>query len=138
MGEDLLIAPVVAGEREREVYLPPGEWFDFWDHTKLSGGKRLKISVPLDRIPVFVKSETLLPLARVTQNTEDTQSFVLTVRRYGDHARPCTLFEDDGAMPPSSTVTVIFWEGNTTAGSRYELYRPLPHHYSIERWERIG
>ena len=34
LGDDLLIAPVFAGQTQRDVYLPPGEWFDFWTGTK--------------------------------------------------------------------------------------------------------
>ena len=68
-GESLLVAPVVAGEHDREVYLPAGEWFDFWTGVTLQGGRRLNVSGPLDQIPVFVKAGTLLPFAQPTLHT---------------------------------------------------------------------
>ncbi len=40
VGEDLLVAPVVAGEHEREVYLPRGEWIDFWTRSTASPEKQ--------------------------------------------------------------------------------------------------
>ena len=38
-GEDLLIAPVFAKQKQRMVYLPPDEWFDFWTGKKVAGDK---------------------------------------------------------------------------------------------------
>ena len=29
VGDRLLVAPVIAGEQERSLYLPAGEWYDF-------------------------------------------------------------------------------------------------------------
>jgi alpha-D-xyloside xylohydrolase len=71
MGTDLLVAPVVAGESERDIYLPEGEWVDFFTGAKLFGKQKLHVSVPLARIPVFVKSGAKLPLARPTLHSED-------------------------------------------------------------------
>jgi alpha-D-xyloside xylohydrolase len=34
LGEDLLVAPLFARQAERQVYLPHGEWFDFWTGEK--------------------------------------------------------------------------------------------------------
>jgi len=53
-GRALLIAPVVEpGAEERHVYLPPGEWEDFWDGIHLVGGQWVVRSTPLDIIPVY-------------------------------------------------------------------------------------
>ncbi|MBQ6567702.1 MAG: family 31 glucosidase, partial [Treponema sp.] len=55
-GADYLVAPVLhAGEREREVYLPAGNWEDFHTGEKIAGGRRIKAAAPIDRIPVFKK-----------------------------------------------------------------------------------
>jgi alpha-glucosidase (family GH31 glycosyl hydrolase) len=64
-GPSLLVAPVWEhGRREREVYLPAGEWIDLWDPMrKFTGPSRVTVAAPLDRIPVFVKADAarLLP-----------------------------------------------------------------------------
>ncbi len=64
-GPSLLVAPVwELGRREREVYLPAGEWIDLWDPaTRLQGPTTITARVPLDRIPVYVKADAahLLP-----------------------------------------------------------------------------
>jgi alpha-D-xyloside xylohydrolase len=58
-GPSLLVAPVwQKGLREREVYLPAGEWIDLWDRSKkFTGPQTLTAAAPIDRIPVFIKAD---------------------------------------------------------------------------------
>jgi alpha-glucosidase (family GH31 glycosyl hydrolase) len=51
--------------------LPEGEWFDYWTGERHAGRQRVTIQVPLERIPLFVKAGTLLPLAEPTLHTAD-------------------------------------------------------------------
>ena len=53
-GRALLVAPVLeAGITQRHLYLPAGEWEDFWDGTHLIGGQWITRPAPLDIIPVY-------------------------------------------------------------------------------------
>ncbi len=54
-GPDILVAPVTeAKQEEKEVYLPAGPaWTDAWTGQVYEGGERVRVSAPLDRIPVF-------------------------------------------------------------------------------------
>ncbi|HHH8708704.1 TPA: glycoside hydrolase family 31 protein, partial [Listeria monocytogenes] len=55
-GEAMLIAPVIEdGVRSREVYLPEGTWYDFWNGTKVSGPTLRKCKADKEEIPVFVR-----------------------------------------------------------------------------------
>lgn len=56
-GPDLLIAPVIEEDAyEREVYLPEGEkWKNAWDQQIYEGGSRIRVTAPLEVIPVFVR-----------------------------------------------------------------------------------
>lgn len=58
-GPSLLVAPVwKSGAREREVYLPSGEWIDLWDPGRTYRGPvTVRVQVPLDRIAVFIKAD---------------------------------------------------------------------------------
>ena len=57
-GPDILVAPVVyEGTREREVYLPEGEWVQIHSKDTFVGGQKIICSAELDEIPVFVKRE---------------------------------------------------------------------------------
>ena len=57
-GPALLVAPVwELGRRERDVYLPAGEWIDLWDRSRrYRGPTTLRVHVPLDRIPVYIRA----------------------------------------------------------------------------------
>jgi len=53
-GRALLVAPVIEpGGVERRLYLPSGEWQDFWNGTPVFGEGWITVPAPLDRIPVY-------------------------------------------------------------------------------------
>ena len=56
-GRDLLVAPVVEeGATTRRLYLPRGEWRDFWGDAVYAGGQWIEVDAPWDRISVFVRA----------------------------------------------------------------------------------
>jgi alpha-D-xyloside xylohydrolase len=77
-GPDLLAAPVIEpGSTERELYLPPGHWVDFWrsvSYREKRGGLRVRrarllhgrreatVPAPLDELPLMVRAGAVLPL----------------------------------------------------------------------------
>ncbi len=62
LGDCMLVAPVVhQGERVRMVYLPEGEWIDYWTGEVIEGGKYFVRQAPLDVCPLYVKKGTILP-----------------------------------------------------------------------------
>jgi alpha-D-xyloside xylohydrolase len=124
MGESLMVAPLVGQATERPMYLPPGEWFDFWSGAKMAGGKRVTVKAPLEQIPVFVKSGTVLPLAEVSLHTEDPASWKLSAQVYGDGRSGAVLYEDDGSFAPQLQEVRLRWDGRSGAvegARRYEV-----------------
>jgi alpha-glucosidase len=64
LGNDLLVAPVLQpGAATRDIVLPEGHWYNFWDDTTMQGPNRIKCATPLTHIPVLVRAGSLLPLA---------------------------------------------------------------------------
>lgn len=57
MGENIVVAPVTAGMSQREIYLPAGEWFDFWTNQKIKGGKNSPCKSPLIAFRCLSKAE---------------------------------------------------------------------------------
>ncbi len=99
-GENVLVAPFLADVQEtsRTVYLPKGEWYDFYTNEKLQGGCSYEIERNGKDIPIFVKSGTVLPLASVRQYVPDIdcgEKFEITLYAYGKDAKECVLYEDD-------------------------------------------
>ena len=61
LGPDLLVAPVFDASERRTVYLPEGTWHDWWCGERYSGRQTVDLSVPLDRIPLFVRAGGIIP-----------------------------------------------------------------------------
>lgn len=62
-GRSLLVAPIITeGESSRSIYLPRGRWLDLWTGETIEGGVRVERACGLDRIPVFVKYGSVLPV----------------------------------------------------------------------------
>jgi alpha-glucosidase len=77
-GPDFLAAPVhEEGETSRELYLPGGEWVDFWEAVSyeeeqgsldlgpvhlLAGGRSVSVPAPLEQLPLMVRAGAVLPL----------------------------------------------------------------------------
>lgn len=56
-GRSLLVAPVLEPDKtERRLYLPAGQWRDFWTGEEYSGQQWITVPAPLDRIPVFKRT----------------------------------------------------------------------------------
>ena len=62
VGENLLVAPVLdQGQTCKMVYLPEGNWYDYWTKELVEGGRYILRDAPLDVCPVYVKAGTILP-----------------------------------------------------------------------------
>lgn len=62
-GDALLVAPITDGNVTHwTVYLPAGEWRDFWTGKTLQGSQAIEVNVPRDRIPVFQKLGSIVAL----------------------------------------------------------------------------
>ncbi|WP_040949208.1 TIM-barrel domain-containing protein [Gorillibacterium massiliense] len=62
-GDNLLVAPVInQGETVKDVYLPAGDWIDFFYGAQRPGGRHINYNADVDTIPVFVKAGSILPM----------------------------------------------------------------------------
>lgn len=98
-GRELLVAPVVErGAEVRSIYLPPGEWIDFYDHRLYQGDRIITYSAPIDRLPLLVRAGSILPLRPYARSVELGSNDMLTLRVYPGSAEngAFTLWEDDG------------------------------------------
>jgi len=97
LGRDLLVAPVLEeGARSVEVYLPEGEWFDFWTGERVTGPRHLRVEAPLDRIPLFVRGGAILPMRPVVQYVDEAPINPLVLHVFPSRECAGALYEDDG------------------------------------------
>jgi alpha-D-xyloside xylohydrolase len=78
-GRNLLIAPILTEEDTRKIYIPDGEWVDFWSFKQYPGRTWIEYSCELNKIPVFIKAGTLIPFGPVMQHIPDRPIESLTV-----------------------------------------------------------
>ncbi len=79
----------------RMVYLPKGTWYDFWNGDKLEGGQRISKTSCLGHIPVFVKDNSVIPMAKPLQYISRESVFEITPVLFGKNGKSL-LLEDDG------------------------------------------
>lgn len=62
-GSFLLVAPVVEkGQKQKEVYLPTGEWYEWESVRKWRGGQTIVLPVELESLPLFIRSGSIIPI----------------------------------------------------------------------------
>lgn len=63
LGEDLLVAPILTPDDQRDLSLPDGRWYDYWDDERvLSGPASLRYAAPAERIPLFIRGGAIIPM----------------------------------------------------------------------------
>jgi len=99
-GSNLLVAPILEkGQKSRRLYLPKGNWFDFFDGRKYTGGHWIEKDVDLATIPVLVRGGSFIPMIDPIQNTEEYSSEKLIIHFYFDEdvdESSFTMYDDDG------------------------------------------
>lgn len=96
-GADLLVAPVLrAGLTSRGVYLPRGDWYDFWTGQRFAGGKWINVPVTLSTLPLFVRAGALLFAQPVVQHTGEMPGQPLEVHVFPGGTSERWLYEDAG------------------------------------------
>jgi alpha-D-xyloside xylohydrolase len=63
LGPNLLVVPVMNEKGRCLVHLPEGQWFDWWTGDVHDGPKQLRLDVPLERLPMYVRNDSVLAMA---------------------------------------------------------------------------
>lgn len=97
-GPSLLINPVYTYKAtEREVYLPAGQgWYDLYNGTYHSGGQRIRAAAPHEKMPVFVKEGSIIPIGPALQYTQQKKPDDITLYVYTGKDAAFNLYEDEG------------------------------------------
>lgn len=98
-GKSLLVHPVTSpGVSSYQTYLPktPGGWYDFWSPRHWDGGANVETEIGLDKIPVFVRAGSILPLGPGRQYALEASAEPLELRVYPGADAVYTLYEDAG------------------------------------------
>ena len=83
-------------EKTKEVYLPSNNiWFDFWTGNKFEGGKKITTDAPIEKIPLFVKAGSIIPMGPFLQYSTEKPADPIELRIYPGADGGFTLYEDE-------------------------------------------
>lgn len=94
LGDDLLVAPIHAGAKERTVRLPKGKWYDYKSGAFVGEGETVSVTPTLADIPLFVRGSRAIPTA--SAGTSGALKPSCLVRCYGQGPWQGALYEDAG------------------------------------------
>ncbi len=114
-GDDFLVAPIYketkadkdGNDIRNNIYLPKGEWIDFFNGNVYQGGKIInEFDAPFWKLPVFVKRGTIIPLVNPNNNVSqiDKSKRIFEFYPYGES--DYNLYDDDG-------VTQLYQSGES-------------------------
>jgi len=125
IGDRMMVAPIFDGESSRKVIIPRGAWCNFWTGEQVAGNQTISVPASYERIPVYVKSGSVLPMGGVANSTSDVKTRELTVRIFGDGSMPFSI--GIGAEPELS----VTWENGRGTVRQGKVDRP----YSVIAWK---
>ncbi len=119
-GPAFLVAPVTEqGQTKRPVYLPAGTaWYDYWTNQRYEGGQTIEVDAPINRMPLFVKAGSIIPMGAAVQSTAEKQALE-SIRVYPGADARFTLYDDDGTTNAyrknGGTKAELMWNERTRA-----------------------
>jgi alpha-D-xyloside xylohydrolase len=147
-GPAFLVAPVTEYRaRQRDVYLPAGAlWYDFHSGRSTEGGRTIRADAPYERMPLFVRAGSIVPVGPAIQHTSEGQGAPVTLNVYTGADGSFTLYDDDGVsrqyLNGAYARIPIAWDeaaGTLTIGPREGSYPGMAERRTFHlRWMRPG
>jgi alpha-D-xyloside xylohydrolase len=95
-GPSILVSPVTTqGAISRSVYLPKTTWYDFWTGKKVEGGQRIEADAPLEKLPLFVRAGSIVPMGPTMEWSTEKPADPVEVRIYPGADGDFTYYEDE-------------------------------------------
>jgi alpha-D-xyloside xylohydrolase len=124
---------MVTREFTRKIYLPAGQWHDFWTGEVIVGARTFDAAAPIERMPLFVRGGSIVPLGPVVQYASEQPDAPLELRVYRGGNGKFTLYDDAGdgyAYERGERSTIpLSWDddaGTLTIGKRVGAYPGMP------------
>ena len=124
-GDDFLVSPVVDSTNAARTYFPPGKWIRYSDEMKVTGGRELSETYPIDALPLFVKAGSIIPMQPQSNFSGEKPLDTLIIQVFGPDSGSFNLYEDDGAslgyMHGKYSWTSITSSGDAHGGFRLNI-----------------
>ncbi len=125
-GEEMLLAPVYQkGATTREVYLPDGDWVNFWTGEILRGKTAHSVKAPIHQIPLFIRQGAIIPMRKPAFSVEAGTSETILLEIYAGADGRFTVYEDDGTsndyLSGKIASTAIEWHETARTESTLKI-----------------
>jgi alpha-D-xyloside xylohydrolase len=95
-GPAILVNPVTEEKAtSRHLYLPKAKWYDFWTGAAVEGGRTVDAPAPLDRLPLFVRAGSIVPMGPDLQFAAEKPADPIELRVYPGADGDFSLYEDE-------------------------------------------
>lgn len=95
-GDKILVCPILeANSRGRRMFLPRGNWYNFWTNEFVKGGKELWVDADIDSMPIFIKEGAIIPKYPVQQYVGEKIIEQVTLEVYYKEGKEESLLFDD-------------------------------------------
>ena len=96
-GGAFLVMPFEGDAKFGKVYFPKGKWYDLYTDKVQAGGEEKIIQLSQQKLPVYVKESSIIPMQSLVQSTSIKPTDTLTVNVYeGAVDNKYVYYEDDG------------------------------------------
>ncbi|MGO4911510.1 glycoside hydrolase family 31 protein [Leeuwenhoekiella sp. W20_SRS_FM14] len=97
LGDAMMICPVTTkGAKTRTVYLPEGNWINYWTQEAYTGKRFINVLCPLDEMPIFIKEGAIIPTQDQVETIGSKTPEVITLAIYAGKNAEFHLYDDDG------------------------------------------
>lgn len=97
LGEWLLVCPTTSTQNFAKIYLPAGNWYNFFNDEHHHGSQDLIAETGMEDLPVFAKEGAIIPMQSEIQHTRESHDQTLRLHVYhGPVQTEQWLYEDDG------------------------------------------
>ncbi|MBC5838307.1 glycoside hydrolase family 31 protein [Flavobacterium muglaense] len=95
-GNQILVCPILEPNAlGRRMYVPKGEWYNYWTNSRVKGGKEMWVDTHYDEIPVFVKAGAIIPKYPVQQYVGELEFDELTLDLYYKEGKEKSVVYED-------------------------------------------
>ena len=131
-----MVAPFESTKDYGKIYFPEGTWYDLYNGSQEAGKTEKIVPLSLNKLPVYVKGGSIIPMQSLIQSTAEQPVDTLFVHIYnGNNANHFVYYEDDGKSfeyqkgnfykrlitfnPTQHTITFNAAEGNYKSHFKY-------------------
>lgn len=96
-GNQILVCPVLEpNAKGRRMYIPRGDWYNYWNDEVITGGKEHWVVADIDKIPLFIKEGAIIPKYPVQQYVGEKEIDELTLDVYYKKGKERSVVYEDG------------------------------------------